>query len=89
MTFLWFLFKEMCTIQGWAHFRLDGGTEVSLRQSLVNRFNSASSVERVFLLSSKAGGTGLNLIGANRLVLFDPDWNPATDAQAKPLVRID
>ena len=36
----------------------------------------------MFLLSSKAGGCGLNLIGANRLVLFDPDWNPATDKQA-------
>lgn len=37
--------------------------------------------EFVFLLSSKAGGCGLNLIGANRLVLFDPDWNPANDKQ--------
>jgi hypothetical protein len=36
----------------------------------------------VFLLSSKAGGCGLNLVGANRLILFDPDWNPATDKQA-------
>mmetsp|Transcript_23033 Transcript_23033/g.33456 ORF Transcript_23033/g.33456 Transcript_23033/m.33456 type:complete len:207 (-) Transcript_23033:208-828(-) len=36
----------------------------------------------VFLLSSKAGGCGLNLIGANRLIMFDPDWNPATDIQA-------
>lgn len=36
----------------------------------------------MFLLSSKAGGCGLNLIGANRLILFDPDWNPATDKQA-------
>lgn len=36
----------------------------------------------VFLLSSKAGGCGLNLIGANRLVMFDPDWNPANDDQA-------
>ena len=35
-----------------------------------------------FLLSSKAGGCGLNLVGANRLVLFDPDWNPANDKQA-------
>ncbi|KII61371.1 DNA repair and recombination protein RAD54-like protein [Thelohanellus kitauei] len=34
------------------------------------------------MLSSKAGGCGLNLIGANRLVMFDPDWNPANDAQA-------
>ena len=40
------------------------------------------SPEYVFLLSSKAGGCGLNLIGANRLVMFDPDWNPANDDQA-------
>jgi DNA repair and recombination protein RAD54B len=37
---------------------------------------------QVFLLSTKAGGAGLNLIGANRLVLFDSDWNPANDLQA-------
>lgn len=36
----------------------------------------------VFLLSGKAGGTGLNLVGASRLVLFDSDWNPASDLQA-------
>lgn len=41
----------------------------------------ASSVAQVLLLSAKAGGAGLNLIGANRLVLFDTDWNPATDLQ--------
>jgi len=37
----------------------------------------------VFLLSSKAGGVGLNLIGANHLVLYDGDWNPANDAQVR------
>lgn len=41
----------------------------------------SSQNEFAFLLSSKAGGCGLNLIGGNRLVLFDPDWNPATDKQ--------
>jgi hypothetical protein len=41
--------------------------------------------EFAFLLSSKAGGCGLNLIGGNRLVLFDPDWNPANDKQAGEL----
>ena len=40
------------------------------------------SPDFVFMLSSKAGGCGLNLIGANRLVMFDPDWNPANDEQA-------
>ena len=40
------------------------------------------SPEFIFMLSSKAGGCGLNLIGASRLVMFDPDWNPANDDQA-------
>jgi hypothetical protein len=42
----------------------------------------------VFLLSSKAGGCGLNLIGGNRLVLFDPDWNPANDKQVIAFGRL-
>ena len=42
----------------------------------VDRFNAPDSDVFVFLLSSRAGGVGLNLVGANRLVLFDPDWNP-------------
>ncbi|KAG6541996.1 hypothetical protein Mapa_016633 [Marchantia paleacea] len=76
------IIQTLCEKEKWKWLRLDGTTEVSDRQSKVDRFNSDYSEERVFLLSSKAGGTGLNLIGANRLVLFDPDWNPATDAQA-------
>ncbi|CAM6070408.1 unnamed protein product [Sphagnum tenellum] len=74
--------QELCMSQGWPWLRLDGSTEASTRQSLVDQFNSCYGEHFVFLLSSKAGGTGLNLIGASRLVLFDPDWNPATDAQA-------
>lgn len=49
---------------------------------MVDDFNDPSTSLVAFLLSSKAGGCGLNLIGANRLVLFDPDWNPAVDKQA-------
>lgn len=55
---------------------------INKRQKLVDRFNNPDGSEFVFLLSSKAGGCGLNLIGANRLILFDPDWNPAADQQA-------
>lgn len=62
--------------------RLDGSMNASKRQKLVDQFNNPEGEEFVFLLSSKAGGCGLNLIGANRLVLFDPDWNPAADQQA-------
>lgn len=52
------------------------------RQKMVDEFNDPGSSLVAFLLSSKAGGCGLNLIGGNRLVLFDPDWNPAVDKQA-------
>jgi len=49
---------------------------VNKRQKLVDRFNDPDGAEFVFLLSSKAGGCGLNLIGANRLILFDPGIPP-------------
>ena len=64
--------------------RLDGSTSIAKRQKLVVQFNDLTRREFVFLLSSKAGGCGLNLVGGNRLILFDPDWNPATDKQARP-----
>ncbi|KAI4295641.1 hypothetical protein L6164_035664 [Bauhinia variegata] len=76
------LFAQLCRERRYPHLRLDGSTSISKRQKLVNRFNDPSKDEFVFLLSSKAGGCGLNLIGGNRLILFDPDWNPANDKQA-------
>ncbi|PGH12026.1 hypothetical protein AJ79_04535 [Helicocarpus griseus UAMH5409] len=70
--------------------RLDGSTPAGKRQGLVDDFNrSSSSSVFAFLLSAKAGGTGLNLIGASRLVLFDVDWNPATDMQAMARIHRD
>lgn len=55
---------------------------IKKRAKVVESFNNPQSKEFIFMLSSKAGGCGLNLIGANRLVMFDPDWNPANDDQA-------
>lgn len=65
--------------------RLDGATSSSTRDQLVTKFNRGPQID-VFLLSAKAGGVGLNLIGASRLILFDNDWNPLIDQQA--LARI-
>lgn len=76
------IFAALCRSRGYGCLRLDGTMNVSKRQKLVDKFNDPEGPEFVFLLSSKAGGCGLNLIGANRLVLFDPDWNPAADQQA-------
>lgn len=76
------LFERLCRNRQYGCLRLDGTMNVNKRQKLVDKFNDPEGDEFVFLLSSKAGGCGLNLIGANRLVLFDPDWNPAADQQA-------
>ncbi len=76
------IFDKLCRSRGYGSLRLDGTMNVTKRQKLVDKFNDPNGEEFVFLLSSKAGGCGLNLIGANRLVLFDPDWNPAADQQA-------
>ncbi|NXD00890.1 RAD54 protein, partial [Certhia familiaris] len=76
------LFEKLCRNRRYLYVRLDGTMSIKKRAKIVERFNSPSSPEFIFMLSSKAGGCGLNLIGANRLVMFDPDWNPANDEQA-------
>ena len=76
------IIERMCSQNNWPFLRLDGTTAGTKRTQLVETFNNPSSGQFAFLLSSKAGGCGINLIGGNRLVLFDPDWNPASDKQA-------
>ncbi|XWS39451.1 hypothetical protein CRYUN_Cryun18bG0055000 [Craigia yunnanensis] len=68
--------------KGYCFSRLDGSTPTNMRQSLVDDFNSSPS-KQVFLISTRAGGLGLNLVSANRVVIFDPNWNPAQDLQAQ------
>ncbi|XP_058096097.1 switch 2 isoform X2 [Magnolia sinica] len=68
--------------KGYCFSRLDGATPMSSRQTLVDEFNSSPS-KQVFLISTRAGGLGLNLVSANRVVIFDPNWNPAQDLQAQ------
>ncbi|CDR47340.1 CYFA0S31e00562g1_1 [Cyberlindnera fabianii] len=76
------LIEKLCRNNKYGSLRLDGTMNINKRQKLVDRFNDPESPEFIFLLSSKAGGCGINLIGANRLILIDPDWNPASDQQA-------
>ncbi len=75
------LLEAAIASRGWGVLRLDGRVGADKRQGLVDRFNRDASVF-AFLLATRAGGTGFNLIGANRLVLYDSDWNPAADQQA-------
>lgn len=76
------LIEKMCRYKRFGSLRLDGTMTINKRQKIVDKFNDPKGPEFIFLLSSKAGGCGINLIGANRLVLMDPDWNPASDQQA-------
>lgn len=62
--------------------RLDGTTTQGARQRLVDEFNGNETIN-CFLISTKAGGTGLNLVGADTVIFYDHDWNPANDAQAQ------
>ncbi|XP_034154104.2 DNA repair and recombination protein RAD54B isoform X2 [Pangasianodon hypophthalmus] len=76
------LLQDLCAHLGYTWCRLDGQTPVAQRQRIVDSFNRPDSSHFLFLLSSKAGGVGLNLVGASHLVLYDIDWNPANDIQA-------
>lgn len=64
--------------------RMDGITPVRQRMTLIDEFNNSDEVF-IFILTTKVGGLGTNLTGANRVIIFDPDWNPSTDMQVRPL----
>jgi len=66
----------------YTYLKMDGTTSVGNRQPMINKFNESSNIF-LFLLTTKVGGLGVNLVGANRVVIFDPDWNPSTDTQAR------
>lgn len=64
---------------GQDYYRLDGRTPKIIRHQMITNFNSPSNMTSVFLISGKAGGQGINLTGANRVILLDTSWNPSND----------
>ncbi|GAA5906295.1 uncharacterized protein JCM6883_005507 [Sporobolomyces salmoneus] len=82
--------EKHCKKQKYPFCRLDGKTAQADRIPMVNIFNRSDRKRQfIFLLSSKSGGTGLNIIGASRLVLLDSEWNPSTDLQAMARIHRD
>lgn len=68
------------TTSGHIYRRMDGLTPVKQRMALIDEFNDSSEIF-IFILTTKVGGLGTNLTGANRVIIYDPDWNPSTDMQ--------
>lgn len=76
------LLAEYLTYKGVKFERLDGSTRCPERQSSIDRFNDSRLQREVFLLSTRAGGIGINLTSAQVVIIFDSDWNPQNDVQA-------
>jgi SNF2 family DNA or RNA helicase len=76
------LLERLVKQSRWPYVRVDGSVPTNTRQEIVDVFNTTPrSANFVFLLSAKAGGAGLNIVGASRLIIFEPAWNPAIDYQ--------
>ncbi|XP_063043760.1 DNA excision repair protein ERCC-6-like 2 [Engraulis encrasicolus] len=73
--------ESYCMAEGLEYLRLDGTTKAKERMAIVKEFNGSKNVN-LCLVSTMAGGLGLNFVGANVVILFDPTWNPANDLQA-------
>ncbi|KAM2618830.1 hypothetical protein TB1_035062 [Malus domestica] len=76
------IIESYLVADGYSYRRMDGLTPIKQRMALIDEFNNSSDVF-VFILTTKVGGLGTNLTGANRVIIFDPDWNPSTDMQAR------
>ena len=82
MTRMLDVLEEFLNLQSHTYLRLDGATKVEDRQRLMDRFNRDPRVF-CFILSTRSGGLGINLQGADTVIFYDSDWNPAMDAQVR------
>ncbi|OQR89442.1 chromatin structure-remodeling complex subunit snf21, partial [Thraustotheca clavata] len=83
MTQLMHVLEDYFNYRGFRYLRLDGSTSADEREQRMFMFNASDSPYFIFLLSTRAGGLGLNLATADTVIIFDSDWNPAMDAQAQ------
>lgn len=74
------IFESFLVSGGYNFRRMDGLTPIKHRMALIDEFNNTNDVF-IFILTTKVGGLGTNLTGANRVIIYDPDWNPSTDMQ--------
>ncbi|KAF7706330.1 hypothetical protein HF521_019584 [Silurus meridionalis] len=82
MTKMLDLLEDFLDYEGYKYERIDGAITGALRQEAIDRFNAPGALQFCFLLSTRAGGLGINLATADTVIIFDSDWNPHNDIQA-------
>uniref|UniRef100_A0A669C7C1 Chromodomain helicase DNA binding protein 5 n=1 Tax=Oreochromis niloticus TaxID=8128 RepID=A0A669C7C1_ORENI len=82
MTKMLDLLEDFLEFEGYKYERIDGGITGGLRQEAIDRFNAPGAQQFCFLLSTRAGGLGINLASADTVIIYDSDWNPHNDIQA-------
>ncbi|CAB1454115.1 unnamed protein product [Pleuronectes platessa] len=82
MTKMLDLLEDFLENEGYKYERIDGGITGGMRQEAIDRFNAPGAQQFAFLLSTRAGGLGINLATADTVVIYDSDWNPHNDIQA-------
>ena len=83
MTAVMNILEDFFALRGFRSLRLDGSTTAEEREKRMYQYNAPDSPCFIFLLSTRAGGLGLNLVSGDTVILFDSDWNPAMDLQAQ------
>ena len=81
MTRMLDILEEYMSKRKYTYFRMDGSTQIADRRDMINEFQTNPKIF-AFLLSTRAGGLGVNLTGADTVIFYDNDWNPTMDAQA-------
>uniref|UniRef100_A0A6Q2XNK6 SWI/SNF related, matrix associated, actin dependent regulator of chromatin, subfamily a, member 1 n=1 Tax=Esox lucius TaxID=8010 RepID=A0A6Q2XNK6_ESOLU len=76
------ILEDYCMWRGYEYCRLDGNTPHEARQEAIEAYNAENSIKFIFMLSTRAGGLGINLATADVVILYDSDWNPQVDLQA-------
>jgi SNF2 family DNA or RNA helicase len=82
MTRILDILEDFSRYRGYEYCRIDGSTKQDERDEAMESFNAPNSSKFLFLLSTRAGGLGINLQTADTVILFDSDWNPQMDLQA-------
>jgi SWI/SNF-related matrix-associated actin-dependent regulator of chromatin subfamily A member 5 len=82
MTMVLDILEDYCNYREFKYCRIDGSTDMTSRDEQIEDFMNPNTEKFIFLLSTRAGGLGINLTSADTVIIYDSDWNPQMDLQA-------